>query len=350
MTGVTWTCAGTGGGTCPASGSGNINNTVNLPPGGSVTFSATGTVNPGARGSLVNTATVTVPAGVTELIPGNNSATDTDTLNPRADLQVNKTDAPDPVSAGSALNYTITIHNIGPSDATGVTLSDNLDNSSVTFVSSTPASPTCTLVGGDVGCNLGTVSSGGTITVTIQVLVNSSTPAGFISNQVHVERSEFDPNSGNDDATASTTVQVRTDLSITKTDSPDPAALGAPFTYSLRVTNNGPSNATGVTVQDVLPGGAGGVNFVSANSTLGSCAGTTTVNCTLGNMVSGSVATVTIVVDPKATGTVNNTATVASSSTDPTPGNNSSTATTTVNRVTDLAITNSDAPDPVTQG
>jgi uncharacterized repeat protein (TIGR01451 family) len=145
-------------------------------------------------------------------------------------------------------------------------------------------------------------------------------------------------------------VQVRSDLSITKTDSPDPAALGAPFTYSLRVTNNGPSNATGVTVQDVLPGGASGVNLVSANSTLGTCTQTATVNCTLGNMVSSSVATVTIVVNPKATGTVNNTATVASTSTDPTPGNNSSTATTTVNRVTDLAITNSDTPDPMTQG
>src|SRR5262245_27284506 len=33
----TWTCVGAGGGTCTASGSGNINDVVNLPFGGSVT-------------------------------------------------------------------------------------------------------------------------------------------------------------------------------------------------------------------------------------------------------------------------------------------------------------------------
>nr|MCU0756942.1 hypothetical protein [Xanthomonadales bacterium] len=43
ITGVSWTCAGAGGGTCPASGSGNLNTTVGLPVGGSVSFTATGT-------------------------------------------------------------------------------------------------------------------------------------------------------------------------------------------------------------------------------------------------------------------------------------------------------------------
>ena len=78
--GATWTCAGAGGGTCPASGSGNINASVNLPAGASVTFTLSGTVSAAATGTLVNTATVTAPAGVTDPNPGNNSATDTDTL------------------------------------------------------------------------------------------------------------------------------------------------------------------------------------------------------------------------------------------------------------------------------
>src|SRR6185436_17516099 len=46
ISGVTWTCTGAGGGTCPASGSGNINNAVNITVGGTVTFTATGTINP----------------------------------------------------------------------------------------------------------------------------------------------------------------------------------------------------------------------------------------------------------------------------------------------------------------
>ena len=80
ITGVSWTCAGAGGGICAANGSGNINDTVNLPVGGSVTYTLTGTVSPSAIGSLSNTATVTAPGGVTDPNPANNSATDTDTV------------------------------------------------------------------------------------------------------------------------------------------------------------------------------------------------------------------------------------------------------------------------------
>ncbi|MBK7394428.1 MAG: DUF11 domain-containing protein [Chloracidobacterium sp.] len=59
LTGVTWTCVGAGGGTCTAAGSGNINDTsVNLPVGGSVTYTATASVSVTASGSIANTATV----------------------------------------------------------------------------------------------------------------------------------------------------------------------------------------------------------------------------------------------------------------------------------------------------
>ena len=77
---ATWTCVGAGGGTCTAAGAGNINQTVNLPSGGSVTFTASATISAAATGTLSNTATVTAPAGVTDPAPGNNSATDSDTI------------------------------------------------------------------------------------------------------------------------------------------------------------------------------------------------------------------------------------------------------------------------------
>src|SRR6185369_13900154 len=75
----TWTCVGAGGGTCTASGTGNINDTVNLPSGGSVTYTATCAVNASATGTLSNTATVTNGA-TSDSSAANNSATDTDTL------------------------------------------------------------------------------------------------------------------------------------------------------------------------------------------------------------------------------------------------------------------------------
>src|SRR5204862_373017 len=82
----TWTCVGAGGGTCTAAGAGTINDTVNLPAGGSVTYTASCTINPSATGSLSNTATVAAPGGVTDPTLGNNSANDTDTLAPSANL------------------------------------------------------------------------------------------------------------------------------------------------------------------------------------------------------------------------------------------------------------------------
>jgi len=80
VTGVLWSCAGTGGGTCPASGSGNINATVSLPLGATVTFTANGLLDPAATGTLSNTAQVAVPASTIDLDTANNSATDLDTI------------------------------------------------------------------------------------------------------------------------------------------------------------------------------------------------------------------------------------------------------------------------------
>jgi len=80
LTSVSWTCAAAGGATCTASGSGSISQGVNLPVGGSVTYMLVGTISPSATGTLSNTATVTVPFGMADPNPANNTSTDTDFL------------------------------------------------------------------------------------------------------------------------------------------------------------------------------------------------------------------------------------------------------------------------------
>jgi uncharacterized repeat protein (TIGR01451 family) len=78
--GAVWTCAGTGGATCsPDTVVGNINDTVDIPVGGTLTYTLALTLRAGASGNLVNTATVTPPTGTTDPGPGPNTATDTDT-------------------------------------------------------------------------------------------------------------------------------------------------------------------------------------------------------------------------------------------------------------------------------
>ena len=81
LTAVTWTCAGAGGGACPASGSGAINTLVSLPVGATVTYTVTGTVASGSNaGSLADIVTITPPALAVDSFPTNNSAGDIDPI------------------------------------------------------------------------------------------------------------------------------------------------------------------------------------------------------------------------------------------------------------------------------
>jgi uncharacterized repeat protein (TIGR01451 family) len=124
-----------------------------------------------------------------------------------------------------------------------------------------------------------------------------------------------------------------TDLALTKSDSPDPVAVEAALTYTIQVTNPnllGGNDATGVVVTDPLS--ASDVDFVSATATSGTCQHqANTVTCSLGTINAATTATVTIVVKPKKTGTLSNTASVTSPE-DSTPANNQATATTVVNK------------------
>lgn len=78
LSGATWTCAPAT--ACAASGTGNVNTTVNLGVGGSATFTVTATLASSARGTLANTANIAVPAGYVDPNLTNNSATDSDAI------------------------------------------------------------------------------------------------------------------------------------------------------------------------------------------------------------------------------------------------------------------------------
>jgi uncharacterized repeat protein (TIGR01451 family) len=101
--------------------------------------------------------------------------------------------------------------------------------------------------------------------------------------------------------------------------------LGSDVTYTLTVTNGGPSVATGVTLTDTLPAGA----------TLDSATGEVTpvngvLTFTIGDLAAGATVSFTIVVTPRAAGTLHNQASVSGDQSDPTPGDNSVTQITTV--------------------
>lgn len=296
--------------------------------------------------SLTNTASVTADQND----PDNSNNTDTITtqVQPSANLSIIKTDVPDTsVYAGAILTYTITVTNSGPSTATNVTVTDPLPAGSI-FTAVSGSGWTCSQSAGTVTCNRSslTVTTAPAITITIK----APSDPGTITNTATVSSNVNDPNSGNNSATASTIVNASANLSITKSDSPDPVTAGENLTYTITVTNNGPSTATGVTVTDTLPSI---LSLVSATASQGTCSGTTTITCSLGTLTNTSQATVTIVTTPTTTspGTVGNSASVSSSTHDPISSNNTSTMImTTVNTKADLSISKSGTPNPVAMG
>ena len=85
------------------------------------------------------------------------------------------------------------------------------------------------------------------------------------------------------------------DLSVSIEDAPDPVEAGEQLTYEITVSNAGPDTAEAVTLLDELPAT---FTFVSATPTQGSCTQVLSMSCALGDIASGSSATVTVVVTP----------------------------------------------------
>jgi uncharacterized repeat protein (TIGR01451 family) len=141
---------------------------------------------------------------VTDPVTANDVATDTDVLIPQADLALSLADAPDPVAPGNTLTYSIQATNLGPSDSSGMTVSDTLP-AALTFVSATPG---CTVAGSTVTCALGGVAPNVAQTITVDAIVNPGTIGSFTSSAT-VSGNETDPVGGNDSDTEMTQVSLR---------------------------------------------------------------------------------------------------------------------------------------------
>ena len=119
-----------------------------------------------------------------------------------ADLEITKSDNPDPVVAGGQLVYTITVENNGPDIALDVVVTDTLP-SEVTYISDTGSCDTSALP--VLTCDLGDMPSGSTSSFTITVTVSSSAN-GTITNTSSVTGIAVDPNPANNSDSEDTLV------------------------------------------------------------------------------------------------------------------------------------------------
>jgi uncharacterized repeat protein (TIGR01451 family) len=324
---------------------------------GGVSFELVVKVLPSVAPATVLSNTATTSASTPEAAPGNEGATATTTVNTSADLAVSKKGSPDAVVPGGEVSYTIDLTNNGPSDAANVSMTDPLP-ASTTFKSlDAPPGFTCT-TGATVTCTATGLTAGTTATFTLVVQVSGSAPAGStISNTAGASTDTADPKGPNNSSTATTTVKPTADLALTKSDSPDPVTAGSNLTYTIGLSNNGPSPASDVNLSDDVPSGTG---FVSMSAAAGfSCTTPAAgaggkVTCSSSSMASGASGSFTLVVHvapslPSGT-TLSNTATVSATESDPNPGNESATSSTTVSTSADLSTSVSDSADPVAAG
>jgi uncharacterized repeat protein (TIGR01451 family) len=311
-----------------------------LLPGASRTFTMVVHVNHAYTGTVTNVATVATTTS--DPTPGNNTSTVNTTIAAAsANLSITKT-GPSSGNAGSIVNYTVTVTNNGPSD-----YSDNVDMTDVTpanttFVQFTQTSgPSATLTNPSVGgtgtmeAKIVQLNNGASMTFLVRVAINASTAAGTtISNTANVSSDNPDANSANNSATKNTSVTTSADIAVSIT-GPSSSPVGTNSSYTVTITNNGPSTATNVSVKDTF-GTSGkfvssvqntGPAFTCVKPAVGAKGGV--VHCTIASLAIGQSATFTVTLH--AVNTTSTVSTVMGSSATPDPNtvNNKATKTTT---------------------
>ncbi len=154
---------------------------------------------------------------------------------------------PGPVKAGENLLYTVRIANGGPSDSRGGFLHDDLSDAGLSFVSSPDG---CFSTHRTVSCPV-PVLKAGEETIRRFVVGIAPSKSGPVNNEVCIDSqiAEHDPQDGNNcEEDTATQVGTEADLALTLIDSPDAVRPGADLTYTVSVRNEGPSNASAVSV------------------------------------------------------------------------------------------------------
>jgi uncharacterized repeat protein (TIGR01451 family) len=221
-------------------------------------------------------------------------------------IGIEKTVDPPSVIAGNTVTYTYRIANQSDTAVTGVDFTDTMDDGR-TFVAGTLDNPFGGTPNAYGGTDTLTITNmtfpANTIdTLSVDVQIPSSAQAGTVYNQAFLDNtppnldptfvSDFPPTPGNPDETP-LDITREVDLTVTKTESNDPVSIPGTLTYLIAVTNNGPSDASGVTLEETLTLPPG-VTIDSITPSVGAWSAPT---WTVGDLAVGDIATLTVVLD-----------------------------------------------------
>lgn len=338
-----WTCE-------PVAGNKILCRLAELVPGTSPTLQISAKVNPDVDpgSTLTNTASVTTTTPGDD--PADNSDESTVGVQTAADLAITKSVPDSRVEAGDSALYTLAVHNNGPSNAAAdIVITDTLPPN-LTFADSVgPWDCVPGAVNGSgqlVSCTLqgsfGIPADGDAPDLQILVDINSAADPGTYTNSAQVSSPTADPDSSNNTDEAGLNVGRKVDLVTTKLHTGD-VKVGEDLTFTIRVSNNGPSQARAVTSTDTLPTG---LQFVSVSGdgdwTCGQDSGV--ISCDLGaplDALAYAEYTVSAKVLPSAYPSVTNTATAQSDIPDSNESDNTGTDQVDVPALVDLSIAKS---------
>jgi uncharacterized repeat protein (TIGR01451 family) len=245
----------------------------------------------------------------------------------QSDVAIQQT-LPEHATVGAPFPVSLTLSNKGPNPSNVTSAIVFTGAAKVTGVSTAA----CKTGGLTVQCAFGSLSAGTSLTFTVTV---EATSIGTVQSTATATGSAPDPVSVNNTSSGSVQAVAATaaDLAVSQTATPATIVLGENATFLVRVINNGPGTAQGVTLSNQIPWRT---SLVSAVPSRGSCQQST---CALGTIAPGTSVTVTVTVKPTTTGQFVNRGNVASSPADSTAGNNTSAAAiTVVNSAIDLSV------------
>ena len=224
LTGVTWTCAGSSGSSCTASGSGNIDDAATILVGSAITYNVVAVVAPATAPGVVLTNTATAGYGKDEA-----SATDVNTVVPWTSLAVSKdalnsggassrtvpfvdADGNGGISPGDTLKYAVVISN-GAEIAYNVLYNDSLDANTALGAGSVACVPAiCTVTTGNtagdtaVRVDMSELPAGSAVTIIYTATINDPLPfqAAAAANQGYAASSNAPAIASDDPATPET--------------------------------------------------------------------------------------------------------------------------------------------------
>jgi uncharacterized repeat protein (TIGR01451 family) len=344
-----------------------------------------GAVNQGSNATITLNVSAPLTTGTvtnTAVVDPNNTIAETNELNNTSatvstsvvsgpavqGLTISNADSPDPVIPGAQLTYTIVVRNVATTRADDVVMVDGTQGLVAASITASQlivngtigVTGGCTVTAPEVRCNIRSLNSGGTQTVTIRgevaasagsTIFNTATATGNIKNQGVSTTSA-----------QTTTVRPAVDLTVTKSSAPDPVrarswpgeadVYGDGLVYTFVVGNSGISSAPSVLVRDPLPPG---VIYDSFSNGLGSDFACTVdpanvLTCT--NTAIGAASTESFsikLVAPPTLGTITNTVTVDPNNSifEADETNNTATVTTAVVTGIDLILNKTDLFDPI---